>query len=207
VAFFSKRTEQPLELPLKEPVTFERFMEYCLYHPEEGYYRRGSSRIFGKSGDYMTSPHTHEFFAHCLADYFHTWFLRLDRPSPFQVCELGAGAGHLADQILTYLSTAFPALSDVMNYVEIDLDRGDLPEEITGIVFSNEFFDALPVHRVCFSQGELRELYVVQGNQELLETSGPLSDPRIEGYVEEAFKELREGWIYEVNLRMLEVVD
>ena len=182
-------------------------MDYCLYHPGEGYYRRGSSGIFGRAGDYMTSPHTHEFFAHCLADYFHTWFLRLDQPAPFCVCELGAGDGRLAEQILSYLAAAFPALSEVIDYVEIDLDRGDLSEEVTGIVFSNEFFDALPVHRVCFNQGELREVYVAQEDQEFLEISGPLSDPRIEAYVEEAFNELREGWTYEVNLRMLDVLD
>ena len=182
-------------------------MECCLYHPGEGYYRRGSSKIFGRAGDYMTSPHAHEFFAHCLADYFHTWFLRLNRPSPFQVFELGAADGRLAEQILSYLATAFPVLSEVIDYVEIDLDRGDLSEEVRGIVFSNEFFDALPVHRVRFSHGELRELYVAQEDQELQETWGPLSDPRIEAYVEKAFHELREDWIYEVNLRMLDVLD
>ena len=198
--------EQPLELPLKDPVTFERFMEYCLYHPREGYYRRDPSQIFGRSGDYMTSPHTHELFAHCLADYFHTWFLRLNKPAPFHVCELGAGEGRLAEQILSYLANALPGLSEVIDYVEIDLDRGDLSEEMTGIVFSNEFFDALPVHRVCLSGGELKELYVVQEGQEFRETSGPLSDLRIEAYVEEAFRELRENWIYEVNLRMLNVL-
>ena len=53
---------------------------------------------------------------------------------------------------------------------------------------------------------ELKELYVVQEGKEFRETSGPLSDLRIEAYVEEAFRELRENWIYEVNLRMLNVL-
>ena len=181
-------------------------MEYCLYHPREGYYRRGSSEIIGREGDYITSPHTHEVFAHCLADYFHAWFLHLDKPVPFQVCELGAGAGRLAEQILSYLPTAFPGLSEVIDYLEIDVDRGDLPEEVTGIVFSNEFFDALPVHRVCLSGGELKELHVVQEGEEFREASGPLSDPRIGTCLKEAFRELKEDWIYEVNLRMLNVL-
>ena len=206
MALFPHVTEQPLERPLKDPITFERFMEYCLYHPSQGYYRRSPGEIFGRGGDYITSPYTHELFAHCLADYFYAWFLHLDQPAPFHVCELGAGGGRLAGQILTYLATAFPGLSEVVHYVEIDVDRGDLPEGLTGIVFSNEFFDALPVHRVCVSGGELKELHVVQQGEELREVSGPLSDPRIGSWLKGAFRELKEDWIYEVNLRMANVL-
>ncbi len=185
-------------------------MEYCLYHPTQGYYRRSSSPVFGRRGDYLTSPHTHEIFAHCLADYLCTWFVRLDEPAPFCVCELGAGDGRLGEQILDYLKTAFPGLSEVIDYLEIDVDRGDLPEAVTGIVLSNEFFDALPVHRVCLSGGDLQELHVAEEDGEFREVLGPLSDPGIEGWLREAFRELREDWIYEVNLRMpqvLQVVD
>ena len=47
--------------------------------------------------------------------------------------ELGAGRGEMAEAFSEW------------NYVPVDLDAGDLPEHFAGVVFSNEFFDALPV--------------------------------------------------------------
>ncbi len=204
---FAKLTTQPVSLPLAAPVSFERFMGYCLYDPASGYYFGERQKVFGRSGDYFTSPHTHDVFARCLAQYFSTCFSRLGKPSPFHVCELGSGDGRLAAKVLSCVDTAFPELSGDIEYVEIDVDRGDLPQRIQGVVFSNEFFDSLPVHRVCLSDGELREVYVRQKGTRLEEVPGPLSDSRLANYLEEAFPRLREDWIYEVNLRMLDVVE
>jgi SAM-dependent MidA family methyltransferase len=49
-----------------------------------------------------------------------------------------------------------------------------LPDRITGCVFSNEFFDALPVHRLVRRNGVLREIYVTSG---FAEVEGPPSEP------------------------------
>ena len=37
------------------PVPFAQFMDWCLYHPEYGYYRSEKTSI-GKDGDYYTGP-------------------------------------------------------------------------------------------------------------------------------------------------------
>ncbi len=182
-------------------------MSYCLYDPISGYYFGNRSKIFGRQGDYLTSSHTNELFAHCLAQFFSTCFDQLGQPAPFHVCELGAGDGRLARDVLNYVNEALPALSRAIDYVEIDVDRGDLPEQIQGVVFSNEFFDSLPVHRVFFAKGELREAYVSQNDTGFEEIPGTLSDPRISTYLREAFPRLENNWIYEVNLRMLEVLE
>ena len=42
-------------------ISFERFMELALYHPEHGYYRT-PGRI-GTSGDFLTSPTIHPMSA------------------------------------------------------------------------------------------------------------------------------------------------
>ena len=42
----------------------------------------------------------------------------------------------------------------------------ELPQGITGCIFSNEFFDALPVHRVVRRGGVLREIYVTEDFKE-----------------------------------------
>ena len=42
-------------------------------------------------------------------------------------------------------------------YVPLDLDSGELPERFRGVVFSNEFFDALPVDVAVWREGAFRE--------------------------------------------------
>jgi SAM-dependent MidA family methyltransferase len=42
------------------PIPFSQFMEWCLYHPEYGYYQRERMPI-GRDGDYYTSPCVHPF--------------------------------------------------------------------------------------------------------------------------------------------------
>ena len=37
------------------PVPFSRFMEWCLYHPDYGYYQAERATV-GKEGDYYTAP-------------------------------------------------------------------------------------------------------------------------------------------------------
>jgi SAM-dependent MidA family methyltransferase len=51
---------------------------------------------------------------------------------------------------------------------------GEMPERLTGRIFSNEFFDALPVHRVVRRNGVLRELCVTG---EFNEIEGDLQEP------------------------------
>jgi len=186
-----------------EPITFAEYMERCLYDPEHGYYTSGR-QVFGPAGDFYTSAHTHPLFAEILADTFADLLGNLDVARPLHLVELGPGDRTLARRILSFLGRSHPSIAANTVYVPVDVNEV-LPDRISGIVFSNEFFDALPVHRVRPGQGQLRELYVqADSTGRIAETEGPLSDQRISGYVKAAFGRLREGWDYEVNLRMLE---
>lgn len=187
-----------------ERVTFERFMEYCLYDPERGYYTSGR-KVFGPAGDYYTSPYTHRFFAQSLGDCFASYFQRLGRPDRFDLLELGPGEGVLAREILSYLKENHPEVFGRARYSGVEV-HSPLPADICGVVFSNEFFDALPVHRVRVRQGRLQEIYV-EGNGEITESEGPLSDPRISEYMGMGFERVQEGWEYEVNLRLMETFE
>lgn len=151
-------------------ITFCRFMELALYHPRHGYYTSGKARI-GKAGDFFTSVSVGPLFGKILARYFRELGVE-------SVLEIGGHHGQLRKDIgLGY------------RIVEV----GDaLPDKITGCVFSNEFFDALPVHRVV---GD-REVYVNADFQEVL---GPLSDSRL--------PRLPEGYRSEFNLRALDWLD
>src|SRR5262249_55562225 len=59
----------------------------------------------------------------------------------------------------------------------------ELPEGLVGCVFSNEFFDALPVHRVIRRRGVLREIYVTS---DFKENEGDLQT-HIEAPVQEGY--------------------
>lgn len=156
-------------------ITFERYMELALYHPQHGYYTSGNARI-GKAGDFFTSVSVGPLFGRILARQFSRWDVD-------EVIEFGGHRGQLRDDVL--------AAAPDLRYRVVEV--GDhLPDKITGCVFSNEFLDALPVHRVC---GD-REVYVTG---DFAEEFGPLSDPRL--------PRLPDGYRSEFNLRALDWLD
>jgi SAM-dependent MidA family methyltransferase len=160
-------------------ITFVRFMDLALYHPRHGYYTSGRERI-GRKGDYFTSVSVGPLFGRLLAKQFLKWREELGNPTDFEVIEFGGHRGQLRDDVLA-------AVLDLRYRVG---EVGDaLPDSIVGCVFSNEFLDALPVHRVF---GD-REVYVTASFKEEL---GPLSDARL--------LRLPEGYRSEFNLRALD---
>ncbi len=170
-------------------ITFARFMELALYHPERGYYLSAERRP-GRAGDFLTAPETHPFFGMTLARQIAECWERLDRPDPFVVREYGAGVGGLAYDMVAGLSAEAPAALAALRYRLIEPNRhrlaqalaamaevglgavvsgevaaeGTEPEPIVGVVLANEVADALPVHRLIWRggpEGGLRERYVV----------------------------------------------
>ncbi len=186
-------------------MTFARFMELCLYDPEEGYYRRGS-KVFGPRGDYYTSPYTHPLFAQILGDALAGYLSRLDADGPLDLIELGAGEGILGKSVLRRLESRHPRIFARVRFRGLEIGDSCLPERIHGVVFSNELFDALPVHRVRVSQSKLKEIFV-RLDEPITEVEGEISDPRILEYMRLGFPRWREGGVYEANLRMLEILE
>ncbi len=187
------------------PISFEAFMDYCLYHPERGYYRRGRP-VFGPGGDFFTSPYTHRLFAQILARAIAAYLKEWETAAPLDLVELGAGEGRLASDLLEWLGRNRPSLARQLCYRPIEVGA-DLPEGIRGVVFSNEFFDALPVHRVRVREGRLREIHVREQEGAICEVELEPTRNAIDPYMQQAFPTWTEGYAYEVNLRMLEVVD
>ena len=181
-------------------LSFARFMELALYHPERGYYL-SSERRPGRGGDFLTAPETHPFFGMALARQVAECWERLGRPQPFTVREYGAGVGGLAYDLIAGLSEEAPEAAAVLCYrlvepnphrraealaamAEVGLDRmvtaeewpGDgAAEPIVGIALANEVADAFPVHRLLWRDGELRERYVVWREGGFAEEEGELS--------------------------------
>ena len=179
------------ELDRDGAITFARFMDVALYHPEAGYYRTPLRRP-GRSGDFITSPEVHPFFGMTLAHQIAEMWERLDRPDPFVVREYGPGVGGLAYDIIVGVSVHHPDLLPALRYrlrdvnrhrmaeamsamIEVDLDhivsvedpsREATIEPVAGVVLANEVADALPAHQLVWMGDEFREQWVIWDSAE-----------------------------------------
>lgn len=189
-------------------IPFAEFMALALGHPEHGYYSRKDLR-WGKDGDYETSPEVHPIFGYLWARQVLECWEQLGRPASFDLVEVGAGSGAFMASILTWLRARAPECFTATHPVVLDghahrLDqqratlgaRGFEAEHAltedwlsrsgttTGIVISNEFFDALPVHLVERDGDDLREVYVTVEDGRLALQTGALSTSEVTAYFE-----------------------
>jgi SAM-dependent MidA family methyltransferase len=176
------------------PIPFRRFMEVALYHPEHGYYRRAQDP-FGKRGDFYTAEQIQPVFGILMAARIRQFYREMGEPVDFTVVELGAGRREMAD-----------ALSE-WRYVPIAIDSGRLPEEFCGVVFSNEFFDALPVEVALFQEGAFQEQRVVFDDGRFQwRTGGPVRE-EVNHYLRRYFATPEDGRWYEANLEAMRWVE
>ncbi|MDE3095010.1 MAG: SAM-dependent methyltransferase [Chloroflexota bacterium] len=202
------------------PMTFRDFMEAALYHPRFGYYTTHADAMT-RGGDYVTSPEVHAVFGTLVAKQLIELWELMGRPARFDLVEAGGGGGLLARDILLRAARA-PAFAAALRYriverspalaarqrqtlagVEGAADVGwldALPDAVEGCVLSNEFFDALPVHRVRREGGDLREVYVTHDGRRFADAPGPLSTPALASYFEALGLLPGEGCLAEVNL-------
>jgi SAM-dependent MidA family methyltransferase len=158
-------------------------MEEVLYHPEFGYYTSSRNPIGREGADFYTSSDLDPIFGKLLARKFQEMASSLGvSEGSFTILELGAGRGLLAREILQHARFRYlilersAAMRERQRQALAGLDVewvDDLPKELTGCIFSNEFFDALPVHRLVRRNGVLREIYV---GEEFKEIEGDLQE-------------------------------
>lgn len=169
----------------KKRLSFKRYMELVLYHPEYGYYSIGKDKI-GSRGDFFTSSSLGADFGELLAEQIYQMWEILERPQNFTILEMGAGTGVLAEDILKYLHNYKKDLFQSLKYIIVEESPGlitqqksrleqwgppanrvvwkswsEIPDNsLTCCCFSNELVDAFPVHKVVVEAGEIREIYV-----------------------------------------------
>ena len=154
-------------------LTFARFMELALYCPVHGYYEKQKDNV-GRRGDFYTSVSTGELFGQLLASQFSKWLEQLKALNPqlstLNLLEAGAHDGRLAKDILSWLRANRPQLFEQIEYLILepsshrrawqqetlkdfsnvrwhDSQLSTLNSQLTGVIFSNELLDAMPVHR------------------------------------------------------------
>ena len=179
------------EIRREGSIPFRRFMEVALYHPEHGYYRKARDP-FGKEGDFFTAEQVQPVFGMLMASHIRDLYRAMDRPEGFTVVELGAGRREMADAFAEW------------RYIGVDVDHGALSAEFEGVIFCNEFFDALPVDSVMYREGEFREQRVAHAGERFTWTTGERVAPEAEAYLRRWYPPPQEGWSYEVNLGAIE---
>ena len=215
------------EIAKTGPVPFRRFMELALYHPAHGYYSGGRA-VVGMRGDFITSVSAGAVFGRLLTDQFEEMWRLLDRPALFTIVEQGADSGDFARDVLE-AAHAFPEFQRALRYWIVEPFPAnearqkerlrtvqDAPEvrwfptleelpPFSGVHFSNELIDAMPVHRVVFRGGEWREVHVATAPEigtasepRFRFTDGPLSDPALKPFL--AHLPQKEGYATEINL-------
>ncbi len=170
------------------PLTFEAFLDVVLYDHEGGYYKEGK-RL---RKDYYTSPEIHPVFGKTIATYVDDIRVSCGRDK-MSIIELGGGSGLLADQIvsgsadresLDYFLVERGRKEKTDHIVWVD-DLCDLtPIDGLTVIIANEFFDALPFHRVLRTERGLEEIYVdfADGFAELLSQLSPPVDSFLRSY-------------------------
>jgi SAM-dependent MidA family methyltransferase len=223
------KSELIAQIKSKNKITFADFMEMVLYHPSHGYYSTLNDRL-GDRSDYITSPALHPIFGRLLATQIAEVAKLLHSRERFWIVEVGAGHGMLCKDILSTMRNQYPAIYDNLSYGIVErshscvkrqreitlkeegeagkvlwlssLEDEPLKDGINGCIVTNEFFDALPVHRVK-KEKELTEIYVCYGD-DFEESVGSLSTLELKSYFEDVGIELREGMEAEVNLLAIE---
>ncbi len=112
---------QKIEQEIRErgPISFSRYMELCLYHPELGYYSRHAAQ-FGKAGDFYTSSDVHAVFGRLMARQFAEMWHVLACPERITVQELGPGRGLFAQDVLDWSEKKFPDFFRALRYVLVE---------------------------------------------------------------------------------------
>jgi SAM-dependent MidA family methyltransferase len=178
------------EIRRNGPVPFRRFMEVALYHPQYGYYRRPTSP-FGKHGDFFTAEQIQPVFGILMAQRIRSLYRELGSPREFTVVEMGAGRREMAEAFAEW------------NYVPVEINSGAPPENFVGVVFSNEFFDALPVDAAVYQNGAFHQERVALADGAFRWQSGDVVGATADDYLRHYYPPPEEGRWYEVSLEAL----
>jgi len=155
-------------------------MEQALYHPQYGYYSSGRCAI-GRKGDYFTNVSVGPLFGQLMTAQFAEIWEQLGKIDNFVIVEQGAHDGQFAHDALQSAQSRAPEFFEALGYRIIEpfpilrerqsqtlepfrdkIEWRDSLEPFTGVHFSNELLDAMPVRLI--SRG-VEKLVGLQGDR------------------------------------------
>ena len=168
------------EIEKHGPVSFAWFMQQALYHPEHGYYSSGRCTI-GREGDYFTNVSVGPLFGELILAQFAEIWEQLGKINNFVITEQGAHDGQLARDVLQSAQAHTPEFFEALRYRIVEpfpilrerqsqrlepfrdkIEWRNSLEPFTGIHFSNELLDAMPVRLIS---GGVEKLVDLQGDK------------------------------------------
>ena len=184
-------------------ISFCKFMQHALYHPEYGYYTRGDQNI-GKSGDFFTSVSVGKCFGTILAHRMHQIWLANNAPANYHLIEIAANNGQLARDILDSIQQSFPDFYTSITYHIIEhlkpireiqfktltqhkdkLAQHCSTSEVSetyGIILSNELIDAFPFHLLQLENNQWHERTVTLEQDQFTLTLNKQLTPELESF-------------------------
>jgi SAM-dependent MidA family methyltransferase len=211
------------------PVTFDWFMEQALYHPEFGYYSSGKCAI-GRRGDYFTNVSVGPLFGRLLAAQFAEMWEILGRPVDFTIVEQGGHHGEFAGDVLEEARARTPDFFSALRYSVIEpfpilearqrerlrdfsekvtwrKSLDDL-EPFTGVHFSNELIDSMPVRLIERESGkDWQERLVDSDGDGFTFVTGPIADEKLRQHLEKLPRFGEALYETEINLRALDWIE
>jgi SAM-dependent MidA family methyltransferase len=210
------------------PVSFAWFMEQALYHPESGFYSSGRCAI-GRHGDYFTNISVGSLFGRLLAAQFVQMWELLDRPQEFTVVEQGAHHGDFARDVLRAAHEHAPEFFAALRYRIIESfpvlqskqasALGSFHEKVkwnesldqlpafSGLHFSNELIDAMPVHLIAAGSGQWLEKYVTVTSNGFEFVLGPISTEKLRDHLGKIPAPPESSYETEINLAALDWIE
>lgn len=198
-------------------ITYAEYIEAVLYHPVFGYYMKNKQKIGGQ-GDFITTSNISDIYGRIVAKWFASVCKYNDLEPTF--CEIGAGNGRFAH---SFLQEWEHSIKSPLNYIIVEsspyhlslqnelikprfsvtqVNKLDELEPFEGMVFSNELFDAMPVHVIEKENEQLYEVMVGIKNESLYEEKVPLTNSSIYSFLDASRLVLKEKQRIEVPLLM-----
>ena len=159
------------------PISVATYMELCLNHPTQGYYRRG--RPIGACGDFTTAPEVSQMFGELIGLWCAAVWQAMGQPERVRLVELGPGRGTLLADALRAAGSV-PAFRDAIDLHLVETNESLRAEQATrladarptwherfetvpsgpALIVANEFFDALPIQQFERIDGTWQERVV-----------------------------------------------
>ncbi|RBW70572.1 class I SAM-dependent methyltransferase [Bacillus taeanensis] len=199
---------------------YAAFMETVLYDSQDGYYSKAQKKI-GKQGDFYTSISVNPIFSRVVSRALIKMII--DENLPRVLCEIGAGEGKFAEVFLNewervcqddfcyyaveksayHQSLQYKHLGERVKYYNNVSELIKHHPSFEGIIFSNELFDAFPVHVVQQSKNQLYEVFVTVNDEgKLIERNQPCENQLILQWIEKYGFPLADKQRLEIPLQM-----
>ena len=108
------------EIEAEGSISFQKFFDLVLYHPDWGYYARPQQSRTGKEGDFFTAVSVGPLFGRILAEYAFSSWEKQGKPAVFRIVEWGAEQGDLAKDILAGGLEIGGAFSKALQYAVVE---------------------------------------------------------------------------------------